>query len=938
MQATGTLSDLFKAQVRLRPEQVAVRCDGRSVSYGELDLWSDRLARVLHGRGVRAGDCILICLDRSIELMVTLVAAQKLGAAYLPLQNDLPLRRREYIVRDAAPAVIVVQPHLSNGFESFSDLLFVVHPAIYERTPDSPVQDSGAMHGRLPAYIMYTSGSTGEPKGVVNEQQALVNRLVWMRDHYNLDARDVVLQKTPYTFDVSVWEFYLPLISGAALVLARPDGHRDIDYLGDLIDREGVTVLHFVPSMLNAFVEEAGDSGFPSVRQVFCSGEELTAALVVKFRRKFHAGARLANLYGPTEAAIDVSCFDCPPNFAASQVPIGSAITNVQLHVLDSHLLPVPKGESGFLYIGGVALASGYVARPALTAAKFIPDPFDAKSGQRLYATGDVARELPDGNIVFLGRADDQVKINGQRIELGEIETHLQRHPDVAAAVVVPHSLDGESKQLVAYVVARGVGDGLCAESLRRDLSTELPPHMIPQLIVELPHIPLNSSGKVDRRKLPAPVVNILEDEGRHYTDSVEADVALLWNKYLRIGPGLDRGRTLFELGGDSILAMRLVAALKRKGYALSVRDLFEHRTLQQLVSLLRDRSRSPNGAGGRSRLCSRDEVLALRSSNQLDSLELDAADRHVLEERIGRPVHRLAAVCRTPSFVSGLLYDSMTMHSKECNLELILCDFRDIEIPALIDAWQRTIRRHEILRTQFCYGRAGNVFQLIYEDAELDYKVFDWRAKSSEECAMDFDRLLAHAWSKGVNLQSSGLMRLYFLRKPGGGVKMAWFQHHALTDGWSYHIILQDLCRYAMVADPFVGAPELFQYRDFCNLLRTVNFESTRRYWKEYLGDIGTQTSLVHALGRSAPGGRRTIVRKEQRVEGMALERLSEVAAALQATLNAVMQTTWGILLSQRTGIADITYASGVSLRQIDLPEIEWVTGPLLNILPVRL
>ncbi|MET7774173.1 amino acid adenylation domain-containing protein, partial [Nocardia sp. NPDC005366] len=354
------------------------------------------------------------------------------------------------------------------------------------------------------AYVIFTSGSTGRPKGVAVSHAAIVNRLVWMQSEYGLVADDVVLQKTPATFDVSVWEFFWPLQVGARLVVAKPDGHRDPGYLIDVITDEQITTAHFVPSMLSVFVAEGGADECVSLRHVFASGEALPAATAQKLREL--TGARLHNLYGPTEAAVDVTFHEVTDVDSVS-VPIGAPVFNTQVYVLDSRLHPVPVGVAGELYLAGVQLARGYVARPDLSGDRFVADPF-GPVGARMYRTGDLVAWTPAGELEYLGRTDFQVKLRGLRIELGEIEAALTGLASVAQAVVLVRSDDRLGDQLVAYVVA-GAGYSIDVEAIRVELAGELPAYMVPSAFVTLEAFPLNASGKLDRKALPAPVFEV---------------------------------------------------------------------------------------------------------------------------------------------------------------------------------------------------------------------------------------------------------------------------------------------------------------------------------------------------------------------------------------------------------------------------------------------
>ncbi|HEV3049978.1 MAG TPA: amino acid adenylation domain-containing protein, partial [Longimicrobium sp.] len=391
--ADRCIHELFQAQAERTPDAVAVRFEDASLTYAELNARANRLAHHLRGHGVGAEVRVGVLMERSLEMVVALLAVLKAGGAYVPLDPSLPADRLAYMLDDSAVPLVLVQAALRGTVPAREGLEVLAVDALAERLAAEPAENPAVAAGPdSQAYVIYTSGSTGRPKGVMNQHRGVVNRLVWMQAHFGIGADDVVLQKTPFGFDVSVWEFFWPLQQGATLVMARPDGHRDPAYLREVIEREGVTTLHFVPSMLQPFVEavEAGRCG--SLRHVVCSGEALPAALVRRFYDRFAGPVVLTNLYGPTEAAVDVSCWTCTREDAADVVPIGHPVWNTQLYVLDAALRPVPLGVSGELYIGGVQVARGYQGRAAMTAERFVPDPFSTEAGARLYRTGDRAR------------------------------------------------------------------------------------------------------------------------------------------------------------------------------------------------------------------------------------------------------------------------------------------------------------------------------------------------------------------------------------------------------------------------------------------------------------------------------------------------------------------------------------------------------------------
>ncbi|MEU0563757.1 amino acid adenylation domain-containing protein, partial [Dactylosporangium sp. NPDC006015] len=464
----ATLPGLFAAQVARTPDAPALVFEGESLSYAELDGRANGLARLLIERGVVADSVVGVSLPRGFDLVVALLAVLKAGGAYLPIDPDLPAERVAFMVADAGAVCVI----LGGPF-----------------TETATAADVVVVPGQA-AYVIYTSGSTGVPKGVVVSHEGIVNRLVWMQSRFGLRPGDRVLQKTPFGFDVSVWELFWPLIQGATMVIARPGGHRDPAYVAELIRDERVDTVHFVPSMLEAFlaVPQAAECG--GLRRVVCSGEALGSAVRDRFFETL-PGVGLFNLYGPTEASVDVTGCEVP---AEGPVPIGRPVFNTRVYVLDDRLNPVPVGVAGELYLAGVQLARGYVGRSGLTADRFVADPF-SNAGGRLYRTGDVVRWDGDGNLTYLGRADDQVKIRGFRIEPGEIEAVLATHPQVNQVAVIAREDTTGDKRLVAYVVG-----GVDSAVLREHAAERLPEYMVPSAVAVLDELPLMSNGKLDRK------------------------------------------------------------------------------------------------------------------------------------------------------------------------------------------------------------------------------------------------------------------------------------------------------------------------------------------------------------------------------------------------------------------------------------------------------
>ncbi|MFE9635254.1 amino acid adenylation domain-containing protein [Streptomyces sp. NPDC006463] len=578
---TATLTSLLDAQAARTPDAVAVAFEGESVSYGELHTRAEALARVLRNRGVGPESVVALAVPRSPDLVVALLAVLKAGGAYLPVDPDYPAERIAFMLADAAPVLLLTTAdtadRLTAGGPDVPRLL-VDREQPDEPAPTGPPAPLSADH---PAYVIYTSGSTGRPKGVQVPHRGIVNRLLWMQHQYGLTRDDRVLQKTPSGFDVSVWEFFWPLIQGATLVVARPDGHKDPAYLAELIRAEGVTTAHFVPSMLQVFVQEPAAADCTGLRRVICSGE----ALPEELQRQFLAllpGVGLHNLYGPTEASVDVTAWECAGD--PGPVPIGRPVWNTRAYVLDAALRPVAPGAPGELYLAGRQLARGYLGRPALTAERFTADPY-GPAGARMYRTGDLARWTADGVLEYLGRTDDQVKIRGFRIELGEIEAALTRHDAIASAAVLAREDRPGDKVLVAYTVAEA-GAVASADELRAHLAGRLPEHMVPAAFVALDGLPVTANGKLDRKALPAPDLGAAVGERAPRTPR-EEQLCALFAEVLDL-PRVGIDDNFFHLGGHSLLIIRLASRIRDVfGAELTIRTMFEAPTVAQLAGRL---------------------------------------------------------------------------------------------------------------------------------------------------------------------------------------------------------------------------------------------------------------------------------------------------------------------------------------------------------------
>jgi amino acid adenylation domain-containing protein len=900
------LHELFEAQAARTPDAPAVTFEGRSLTYRELDERANRLAHRLRKLGVGPDALVGVAMDRSLELVIALYGVLKAGGAYVPFDPEYPEDRLAFMLADAKVPVLLTTERLAASLPAGAARVVRLDAdaaSIAEEPPHRPA--SGVAPSHL-AYAIYTSGSTGRPKAALNTHAGIVNRLCWMQDAYRLDASDAVLQKTPFSFDVSVWELFWPLLHGARLVVARPGGHRDTAYLARTIEAERVTTLHFVPSMLQAFLEAPVTVELGAIRRVIASGEALSPAVVARFFARFDR-AELHNLYGPTEAAVDVSAWACERGSALPIVPIGKPIANTRLYVLDAERRPLPVGAAGELYIGGVQVARGYWERPELTAERFVEDPFSAAPRARLYRTGDLARWLDDGNLEYLGRADFQVKLRGYRIELGEIESVLLAHPSVREAAVVLRE-DGDDRRLVAYLSARE--GGLDATQLGRFLGAKVPDYMVPQAWVVLEALPLTPSGKVDRRALPAPAAPARAEATREAPSGpVEEAIAAIWADLLSVAD-VSAHDDFFALGGHSLLATRLVSRLGTAlGAEVPLEAVFEAPRLRDLAERVgRALAGGPGGAPPPVERAPRSAPLPLTFG----------------QERLW--------------FLAQLDPDSAAY-----NMPAILRLSGDLDVAALEGALSAIVRRHEILRTSFA-DEAGRPVQRIHEPAPITLAPVDvtgLAAEARDAAVADESRRQA---SEPFRLDRAPLFRVGLLRTGDREHVLLLTIHHILADAWTIGIFIRELgALYAALArgagEGAAGLPELaLQYADYAAHQRAERgggaLERDLAYWKDELA--GAKTTLDLPTDRPRP--RLATYRGDKRAFSLSPE-LSEALLALcrreGVTLYMLVLAAFSTLLGRYAGQDDVLVGTSVADRR--RRETEPLMGYLLNQLVLR-
>ncbi|MEV4318155.1 amino acid adenylation domain-containing protein [Actinocrispum sp. NPDC049592] len=880
------LARLFQAQVARGPHATALVCDGVPTSYADLNARANRLARLLaeHGAGP---ECLVgLALPRGADLITTLLAVVKAGAAYLPLDPAYPTDRLAVMLADARPVVLLTVAEYADRFENADvPLLLLDDEETAARLEtlaedDLPAQPGGS--DRL-CYVMFTSGSTGVPKGVAVTEDDVI---LLTRDRmFASGAHQRVLVHSPTSFDASTYEIWVPLLAGGQLVVAPP-GKLDLTTLAETISSADITAV-WLTAGLFALVAQENPGCLRDVREVWSGGDVVPPAAVRRVMAEC-PGITVVNGYGPTETTTFATCHPMPGiDDVPDVVPIGRPLDDMRIHLLDETLAEVPDGDTGELYISGAGLARGYLNRPGLTAERFVADPF-GQAGARMYRTGDLARRLPDGAIEFLGRADHQVKVRGFRIELGEIEAVFSRDPAVSqVAVVVREDAPGD-KRLVAYVVAGGALD---VAGLRAQVAEALPDFMVPSAVVTLDELPLTDNGKLDRRALPAPVVHSTTAAPR--TPREEA-LCGLFAQVLGISRiGIDDD--FFELGGDSIVAIRLASRAGNAGLVLTPRLVFEHRTVRRLATVA-------------------EAATAVSTADTLDTAptgELAALRPDVLE------------VLPLAPLAEGLLFHAL--YDPE-GADVYISQARvglsgPVDESALRAAAERLLDRHPNLRAGFWVGADSRPVQFIPATAELP-----WRAVTATEDELPS---LSAAERVRFDMERPPLLRFLLVRHAPERHTLVFTNHHILLDGWSTPLLLNELLADHAGDEPAPGTP----YREFLSWMDGQR-EPAESAWRELLAGT-TEPTMVAPLGSTedTAGWDHVTVRLSDEL----FAGLAERAREHKLTMNPVVQAAWALLLGGLTGRDDVLFGTTVSGRPPHLPGVETMIGLLINTVPVR-
>ncbi|HYO64056.1 MAG TPA: amino acid adenylation domain-containing protein, partial [Pyrinomonadaceae bacterium] len=903
---TRCVHELFEEQAAREPEAAAVVFGDEVVTYGELNRRANQLANYLRTFGVGPEVMVGLCAERSVELIVGLLGILKAGAAYLPLDAQLPLERLTFMLEDAQAPVLLTQEHLLDSLPAHWGQVVCLDSEWELVEPSGDDDPRVEVSPDNLAYAIYTSGSTGRAKGVSVSHRSVV-RLVKETNFAEFGRDEVFLQLAPVSFDASTFEVWGALLNGARLVVMPPQPP-SLEELGVALARHGVTTLWLTAGLFHLMVDERAED-LRGLRQLLAGGDVLSPAHVRKYLDGCEGGRRLVNGYGPTEGTTFTCCHVMTRESELGvSVPIGVPISNTQVYVLDARMQPVPAGVAGDLYIGGDGLARGYLARPALTAEKFVPHPFPSEPGARLYKSGDLARFLADGRLEFLGRLDNQIKLRGFRIELGEIEAALTQHRAVRESLVLARADESGDKRLVAYVVPADADERPAAADLRRFLSGRLPEYMIPSFFVHVDEFPLTANGKVDRRRLPAPE---LEQRPEAAGDAltltpVEELLAAVWSEVLgleRVGVADD----FFELGGHSLLATQVVSRVRERfGVELALREIFERPTVGALARAIEAAMQS----GGE------EQAPAVRPVARGGALPLSFGQQRLWffdQLEPGSPLYNISGGVR----LAG-----------------------ELDVEALTRTLSEIVRRHEVLRTTFAVVD-GEPSQVIQEARPFELSVRDLSHLNADEWARAERAAAREESDLPFDLSRGPLLRATLLDFGAGEHVLLVTMHHIVSDGWSLGVLIKEVA--ALYAAYVEGeesplAELTVQYADYAawqrDYLQGEALERQLTYWRRQLDGAPAALELPTDRPRPPVQSYRGAQEKVRLSDGLS-DRLRELSRREGVTLYMTLLAAWQTLLARYSGQTDIVVGTPIANRHRG--ETEDLIGFFVNLLALR-
>lgn len=904
---------VIEEQVARTPHSTAVIFQEQQLNYAELNQRANRLAYYLLNRGITPDSLVGIYLDRSLEMAIAILGVLKAGAAYLPLDPTYPTERIGYMAQNGGAQLILA---LSDNMASIASYArdVIALDELEETLGDFRSENPDIkLHPENLAYVIYTSGSTGAPKGAMIPHRALWNHMAWMMREFPLQPRDRVLHKTPFSFDAAVWEYFAPLMSGATLVMAQPGGHRDVGYLIHTILEQRVTVLQMTPSLLTLMAEHPEFERCASLRRLVSGGEALTTRLAQRIREKLNV--ELVNFYGPAEATVDTLYYVVQGGEQRETIPIGRPVDQTQAYLLDDWLTPVPEGEIGELYLAGDSIGRGYLNRPDLTAVRFLPDPF-SDSGMPMYRTGDLARRRSDGFIEYLGRVDFQVKVGGARIEIGEIEAVIQSVPGVQQAAVVLQSSSGDdgviSPRLIAYVTLKD-DFLLSVPELKAYLKQFLPAFMIPSAIFQIENMPLNPSGKIDRKALERMTLPEQKPLSIAYRTAVEEKLAHIWSQVLGVQE-IQLEDDFFELGGHSLAVIQILARiLDEFQVELTIDQFFTNPTLSGMTNMIDD------------------ALVSIAAQNQMRD---SSGQMSIPRAQRGQPLP-VSYAQEQVWFIHNLAPDNLAY-----NYQILVHLQGELDCVALERTLSEIVRRHEIYRTTF-QAIDGEPKQMIHPPWQVKVPIYDLSGLTKEAVEVEMERLLAEWFAEPFDISRLPLTRWRLIRMGANEHYLVHMEHHLVHDGWSFGVLMKEIrAIYPTLASG--GQPQLpelpAQFADYAvwqrQTMQGATLAKLLTYWKKRLEGSPAVLNLPMAQPRPRL--------KSYRGSSIQIDLPPELYAKAKnfarihrATTFMTLLTVFKTLIYRYTGQTDILIASGFANRQ--RRELESMIGMIVNTVMLR-
>ncbi|WP_447963615.1 amino acid adenylation domain-containing protein [Nitrospira sp. Ecomares 2.1] len=946
---------LIEAQVQARPDALAVETAFERLSYRELDRRANRLAHYLQERGVKPEVRVAICLERSVDLVIALLAVLKAGGAYVPMDPGFPEARLAQMVTDSAAVVVLSNSSQAEKFSGFKDDLVLLDQMVGDIAQRDDHRPSTAVMSQNLAYVIYTSGSTGQPKGVAVEHRQIVQYVRTVMDRLALPVEAGMAAVSTVAADLGNTALFGALCSGRSLHLLSADHGFDPNAMAAYMHDHAVDVLKIVPSHLHGLLSAEYPERVLPRRCLILGGEAVRPDLIERVRTLVPECA-IVNHYGPTETTVGVLTHRVEGVSPDERgVPIGRPLPSTQVYVLDPQGQQVPIGIPGELYIGGGQITRGYLGRPDITAERFIPDAFGGGAGHRLYRTGDRVRVRTDGAIEFLGRVDNQTKVRGFRIELGEIDAHLRLEPSIAEAVtVVPEAPDG-ARQLVAYVVGNSTID---TSAIRDRLALRLPEYMVPQTIVALDALPLTPNGKVDRTALQNLKQHLSFDDATFVAprNPIEEILAAVWTDVLRV-ERVGVHDNFFALGGDSIRTLQVIARANQQGVKLTPKQLFEHQTVATAAAVAhwKDMALSHTHAGPDNLSLDRPPAHSQGASESIQQIPTQTSTEQL------RPVYPLSGVepdrllelrddwagiedCYPLSpMQEGMLFHSLMNPGSGMYLmqQHYVWEGR-MDRDAFGRAWQRVIDRHPILRTSFMWKDLNRPLQLVHRRVNAGEVIedLDWSHLSEEKQRVQMTSALEQELTVGLEFTRAPLMRIRLVHQGDDRWTIVRSFHHILTDDWCFSLLMMDFMEHyeAFVEGRDLNVASPPPYREYIAWIQRQDLGAARRFWESELAGFTIPTPLgIECLERDVPLTESSVGDVYMELSPEVSRRLQDLAQRYQLTPNTFLQGAWSILLARYSGEEDVLFGVTVAGRPTDLPGVEAIMGLFINTLPLR-